>query len=295
MDRAHGIFLYMFLVVTSLLQGLTNADRIADLQRRLRRLPINLNKYFQHMFETIDDHYQDQTAKTFQIALHASDPLALMTYNMLDELEDDPDFALKLSHGPMHSSDIRSRHENMKKRINARCMDLLEVTRAELHEQRKLGDEKDGQSDIDESADSRQDYKDPFSEYVVDFLHRTVRDFLQLRETQALIAARMPKEVDPDKLLCQAFLAQVKVVPLGKGGGHRAGTFSDLLDDMVLYAHHLETSKAISPTKLLDELAMVIAHRNPALLRSGVKNGETIEKKTLIRAPQQFFLRLAIQ
>ena len=294
-DRAQGVFLWVFLVVRSLLQGLTNADRIADLQRRLHRLPVDLNEYFQHMFETIDDHYQEQTAKTFQIALHASDPLALMTYDMLDELEDDPDFAFKLSHGPMHSSDIRSRHENMKKRINARCMDLLEVTRAGQQGQGKPGEEQSGKSDIDESADSGQDYREPFSEYVVDFLHRTVRDFLQLRETQALITARMPREVDLDKLLCQAFLAQLKVVPLGKYGGHRAGIFSDLLDDMVHYAYQMETSKAITPTKLLDELAMVIAHRNPALLRSGVKNGETIERNTLIRAPQQFFLSLAIQ
>ena len=294
-DRAHGVFLWVFLVVRSLLQGLTNADRIADLQRRLRRLPVDLNEYFQHMFETIDDHYQEQTAKTFQIALYASDPLALMTYDMLDELEDDPDFAIKLKYGPMHSSAIRSRHENMKKRINARCMDLLEVTRVEQQEQGKPGDDQNGQSDIDESADSRQAKKGPFSEYVVDFLHRTVRDFLQLRETQALITARMPKEVELDKLLCHAFLAQVKVVPLGKGGVHRAGTFSDLLDDMVHYAHRVETTKAIAPTKLLDELATVMAHRNPAVLRSGVKNGTTIEKNTLTRAPQQFFLSLAIQ
>ena len=294
-DRADGVFLWVFLVVRSLLQGLTNADRIADLQRRLRRLPVDLNEYFQHMFEKIDDHYQVQTAKTFQIALHASEPLALMTYDMLDELEDDPDFAFKLEQGPMHSSAIRSRHENMKKRINARCMDLLEVTRAEQQEQGKPGDDQSGQSDIDEPADSRKDNKGPFSGYVVDFLHRTVRDFLLLRETQALITARMPKEVDLDKLLCHAFLAQVKVVPLGKDEDHRAGTFSDLLDDMVHYAHRVETTKAIAPTKLLDELAMVIAHRHPALLRSGVRNGETIEKNALIRASQQFFLSLAIQ
>ena len=294
-ERADGVFLWVFLVVRSLLQGLTNADRIADLQRRLHRLPVDLNEYFQHMFETIDDHYREQTAKTFQIALHASDPLALMTYNMLDELEDDPDFAFKLRHGPMHSFDIRSRHENMKKRINARCMDLLEVTRAKKHEPGKPGEQQGGKSDIDESADARRDYKEPFSEYVVDFLHRTVRDFLQLRETQALLTARMPRAVDLDTLLCQAFLAQVKIVPLGKTGGHRAGTFSDLLDDMVHYAHRVETNMAIAPTRLLDELAIVIAHRNPVFLRSGVRYGKTIDKNALINAPQQLFLSLAIQ
>ena len=291
-DRAHGVFLWVFLVVRSLLQGLTNADKIADLQRRLRRLPVDLNEYFQHMFETIDNLYQEQTAKTFQIALHASNPLSLMTYDMLDELEDDPDFAFKLSQGPMHSSAIRLRHENMKKRINARCMDLLEVTRAEEKGQGKSVPDQSGQSDIDGATDSRQD---TFSEYVVDFLHRTVRDFLQLRETQALITARMPKEIELNKLLCHAFLAQVKVVPLGRDRVHQAGTFLDLLDDMVHYAHRVETSKAIAPTKLLDEVAMVIAHRNPALLRSGVHNGETVEQNILIRAPQQFFLSLAIQ
>jgi len=34
-QTADGVFLWVFLVVRSLLEGLTNADRIVDLQRRL--------------------------------------------------------------------------------------------------------------------------------------------------------------------------------------------------------------------------------------------------------------------
>ena len=47
--RAQGVFLWVFLVVRSLLQGLTNADRIIDLQKRLRSLPNDLVAYFRHM------------------------------------------------------------------------------------------------------------------------------------------------------------------------------------------------------------------------------------------------------
>lgn len=41
-SRAQGVFLWVFLVVRSLMDGLTNADRITDLERRLQALPTDL-------------------------------------------------------------------------------------------------------------------------------------------------------------------------------------------------------------------------------------------------------------
>lgn len=57
-SRAQGVFLWVFLVVRSLVQGLTNADRITDLERRLRSLPTDLETYFRHMLDTIEDVYK---------------------------------------------------------------------------------------------------------------------------------------------------------------------------------------------------------------------------------------------
>ena len=57
-DKANGVFLWVFLIVRSLLQGLTNADRIVDLQRRLRYLPADLETYFEHTLGTLEDFYK---------------------------------------------------------------------------------------------------------------------------------------------------------------------------------------------------------------------------------------------
>ena len=45
-DRAHGVFLWVFLVIRSLRRGLTNSDTISELQTRLRILPTDLEEYF---------------------------------------------------------------------------------------------------------------------------------------------------------------------------------------------------------------------------------------------------------
>lgn len=45
--NAEGVFLWVFLVLRSLLEGLTNADRIIDLQRRLEEIPRDLDRYFE--------------------------------------------------------------------------------------------------------------------------------------------------------------------------------------------------------------------------------------------------------
>lgn len=89
-SRAQGVFLWVFLVVRSLMEGLTNADRITDLERRLRSLPTDLEAYFRHMLENIEDVYVQQTVQTFSVALYAVEPLSLMTYAMMDEIEENP-------------------------------------------------------------------------------------------------------------------------------------------------------------------------------------------------------------
>ena len=128
-SRAQGVFLWVFLVVRSLMEGLTNADRITDLERRLQSLPTDLEAYFRHMLENIEDVYVQQTVKIFSVALHAVEPLSLMTYAMMDEIEENPRYAIELPVQQMTTTDIKSRCQDMRLRINARCKDLLQITR----------------------------------------------------------------------------------------------------------------------------------------------------------------------
>ena len=230
-SKAQGVFLWVFLVVRSLLTGLTNADRITDLRRRLRLLPADLESYFAHMLATIDAFYREQTAQTFKIALHESKPQIIMTYVMLDELDEDSQFAVDLDIREWQSNEIRSKTESMELRINARGMGLLEVVRSKG--------------------------SDGLGGYEVDFLHRTVRDFFRLEAPKDWIARRLPPSFNPDQLLCNAILARIKTMSVDLG--QHPGKLFGLMDDMMQYAYNLETDLEISPTILLDDLSHTLS------------------------------------
>ena len=66
-ERAQGVFLWVFLVVRSLLRGLTEEDDIAMLQKRLRQLPTDLERFFQQILDSVDDVYQEYTLSLIHI------------------------------------------------------------------------------------------------------------------------------------------------------------------------------------------------------------------------------------
>ena len=240
-EKAQGVFLWVVLVVRSLTSGLQNADRIMDLQRRLRRFPSDLELYFRQMLDNIDDNYLQQTAQTFLLALQASEPLSLMTYVMVDELECDPSYALNLRIQQMSLAEIASKHSDMKLRIDSRCKDLLEVTPVS--------------SVIDKLKPSFYDFK-------VDFLHRTVRDFLHLKEIYKWLLKNASCGFNVDQILCAAFLAQLKTISGESADFPREEHLSPLVDGMVHYARQIESRTNTSPTQLLESLHKVVVYHD---------------------------------
>jgi hypothetical protein len=229
-EKAEGVFLWVFLVVRSLLSGLTNADKISDLQRRLRLLPPTLEAYFRHMIDSVEDIYQEQTAQTFQVALEAVEPLSLITYSYLDE--DDPDCGIHAEIQPLTVEEVQSRQEDMRRRIDGRCKGLLEIPRytsSPLH---------------------------PFFRFKVTFLHRTVRDFLLTRDMQKMLTELIKHEFNAKASICKAFLAQMKSVPWTSR--YEQTHLDLLLEDTLYYARQIELQLELPQTRLLDEVAQVL-------------------------------------
>jgi hypothetical protein len=112
-DAAKGVFLWVFLVVRSLLEGLTNADRIVDLQRRLRLLPTDLNEYFERILFTVDNFYRKQTAQMFRVTLAAYDPLPSLCYWFIDQ--EDSSLMEKLEVGPLSKEVTSDRLKQFRK------------------------------------------------------------------------------------------------------------------------------------------------------------------------------------
>lgn len=218
-DKADGVFLWVYLVVRELRNGLQNDDRIFDLELRLETLPSGLVPFFNHILQSIDPVYREQTARMFSIATMAPKPLGMLTYSFLDDIEDEPAFALKAPVRPYTEREVQERYERTRRRLDGRCKGLLEVNE-------------------DSSADS-------FFKYRVDFLHRTVREFLETDEIQEELGNRV-NQFHAERSLSHACLAQIKFVPTKGEHFIKYGPLYHLVDDLAFWARQMEI-KAHNP------------------------------------------------
>ena len=66
-DKADGVFLWVVLVVRSILLGLANRDEMDDLERRLHELPSKLECLFENILrQRIAPFYKRQSSELFQ-------------------------------------------------------------------------------------------------------------------------------------------------------------------------------------------------------------------------------------
>jgi hypothetical protein len=74
-EKAEGVFLWVFLVIRSLKEGITNNDNADQMKERLHNIPSDLESLFRHMLDGVDAIYYNHMAKTLQVARLASSPL----------------------------------------------------------------------------------------------------------------------------------------------------------------------------------------------------------------------------
>lgn len=188
-DKAQGVFLWVFLVTRSLIRGLTNGDSIHTLRVRLRKLPPELEPYFMHMFKSIEDVYLQETAELLQISVAAVEPHPTMLYQAL--LEPDIETFEEKCRELISDSDldifILNIHQT-EKRINARCQDLLETV--------------NGQSALNTNSNP---FMEAYQNSRVDFLHRTVSDFLRQPDMTALLSSHARENFEPRTEIAKAF------------------------------------------------------------------------------------------
>jgi hypothetical protein len=162
-DKAEGVFLWVKLVVQSLLTGLRNHDHISDLRKRLSILPAGLENLFRHMLKGIETVYMEQAAQIFQIYRAAQDqnptaPAPLTCIELSLALERNTELALTAEIKPFSVEEAVKRCEIVGSILRTRCGGLLEIHGYSPHYNIM-----------------------PTSKYLsISFLHRTVRDFLEL-------------------------------------------------------------------------------------------------------------------
>ena len=228
-EKARGVFLWVVLVVRSLLTGLRNEDRVIDLRLRLRDFPETLEKYSSHMLDSIEPIYREHTAQTFSIALLAAKPLPLLTYSLLDE--EDLDADLESAGQEITGRSLDQRCHIMRRRLTGRYKGLLEVV-----DYGRIGPE--------------------WNTLHVDFLHRTVYDFLRTEDMQNLLDGNLSLDFEPRILLCKALFAQIKLIELAKAAQLQG--LQELLDSLGFYAAELELVSATPQIGLMDDVAKFV-------------------------------------
>jgi hypothetical protein len=66
-EKASGVFLWVYLVVQSLREGLQQYDNISDLERRLRCLPTDLASLYEHMLQRVSEQSKQRRIEASQI------------------------------------------------------------------------------------------------------------------------------------------------------------------------------------------------------------------------------------
>jgi len=226
--RAAGVFLWVDLAVNSLLSGLSNRDRMSDLQRRLEEIPPDLERFYEKIFDGIESIYMEHACQLFQLASEAEGSMTVLQLSFADDDITVDDF-LKRPTGLLSEDGREDRFKTTKRRLNSRCKGFLEIPTAS-HSGHSLVDSK------------------------VTYLHRTARDFLLSSPMKRGIAKGVDESFDPVSLLFHASIMHLKVYdgePISESDNSRLWS---LIDSTMVLASRCEAASLQAQTRLLKEI-----------------------------------------
>ncbi|KAH7146154.1 hypothetical protein EDB81DRAFT_947194 [Dactylonectria macrodidyma] len=192
-QRADGVFLWVRLVIQTLLAAMGNMCSMAQLRQKLKAIPDDLGALFQQMLDRIEKSEQTRVARAF-LAMQNDPPNSkpsrwVYVQAVLDDMADNSDLEALLldgSIGPfMSEEDCISKCQVMGRRLVGRCQGLLEVVY------------------------TGNDF--PFCHHV-QFIHRTLKDFLQESDNTARMQ-HLSGDFSPPRALALGILAMVKFIP----------------------------------------------------------------------------------
>lgn len=102
---------------------MTNLDTVRELQQRLRELPSELEKFFQHILYSTERIYYKQAARLYLVRLVAEKAPSVIDVSMF--CENNMDFALEDEHVSTAQFRLPTFHATTQARIVVRCQDLL--------------------------------------------------------------------------------------------------------------------------------------------------------------------------
>ncbi|XXG99970.1 hypothetical protein Hte_006311 [Hypoxylon texense] len=235
-ENAQGVWLWVHLVTRDLVKAVNHDEASKKLKEIIEEFPKDLEGYFEAVINRIQPPYKREMAQIFLITLEEVQPLPLYAFSLLERENHDPRYAIKAPISPISEVELSNIETPWKSRILNRCGDLLLVN--------------PGNHPI-------------FLRNAVDFMHRTVRDFLQDCYLQKLQSELKGRKYSPLQSLCNMNLFLLKKLPetdlsnpkLRKASIHRT---IGLVDELLYYAHEQErTEESSELVEILDEVDRV--------------------------------------
>ncbi|KAI9734368.1 MAG: hypothetical protein M1834_002474 [Cirrosporium novae-zelandiae] len=236
-NKASGVFVWIELVVRSLIEGSNNGDRISDFRRKVQGLPSDLHEFMMQILRNLEKDYLSQAAVMFKVALHNT-PLFLMTLSFIDE--EDPNFPLDVDDRGISEDEIQERIDTAQRRLNSRCKGLLESFPVRRR--------------------ARVRHPNSFFIHTVDFMHRTAQEFLKTEDAQKILQPHLRNAPNPNVCLLRAFIAEIKSFPVSTSSGQVSlSELFVLVENSLYYASEAEISTGLPQTVLLDEMDRIMS------------------------------------
>jgi hypothetical protein len=231
--RAAGVWLWVALVTGDIAKEADKNEGVATLRKIVDEFPDDLHDYFERIIKRIPKLHREEMAQTFLVAVEELQPLPLYAFALLEEERKRSNYAIYDPIKPIFETEIEPQYSALKDRVRNRCSDLLIV----------------------------DDEPHPvFLSHSVDFLHRTVRDFL--RDYDKHLKIYLVEKFDPLVSLSKICLSLLKALPVTNfRDRNTANKVVALTDELLYYAREVEKrSKLEEETPLvsiLDELDVV--------------------------------------
>ncbi|KAH8660654.1 hypothetical protein BGZ60DRAFT_530669 [Tricladium varicosporioides] len=182
LDKADGVFLWVSLVVRTLVVQMREGDKFADLQATLDSLPGDLGNLFDAIWRRIDERYLSDASRFILLLENSLMPLRALAVWIIDE-EDN----LALDFNTMERLSQSSAEKIVRRRLNSRTLGLLETSPGGL----------------------------------VTYLHRTVQEWVKSGNTLETIYTARPMNFDPRLELLTAETVLLREKGLWQGRNER--------------------------------------------------------------------------
>jgi hypothetical protein len=244
-EKSCGVFLWVVLVVRSLLIGLQNFDYVEELHQRLDILPSDLKDLYAHMLRIMPDSYRKQASQLLQISLLASEVQQgqfRMTPLQLYFSEKDDEAALATPIKSLSIQEKNLRCHEIEGRVRSRCCGLLEVRCVEFRLQRNF-------------SSTVVKYQ------CVDFIHRTVVEFLRIHEVwEGMLSLTADTPFHPSIGLFRSCLLLCKTQPIQSTIALEESSVWHYMDHGMEYASLAQGTHRPVPSSMLSDLDQVVSY-----------------------------------